>query len=48
MCALVEVGQDWYAFIYPWSDNKKKSALMLSILQPGSDNVPWLGECLLT
>jgi len=44
MCALVEVGQDWYAFIYPWSDNKKKSALMLSILQPGSDNVPWLGN----
>eukprot|EP00088_Acartia_fossae_P030699 TRINITY_DN3169_c0_g1_i6.p1 TRINITY_DN3169_c0_g1~~TRINITY_DN3169_c0_g1_i6.p1 ORF type:complete len:508 (+),score=91.69 TRINITY_DN3169_c0_g1_i6:22-1524(+) len=43
MCALVEIGEDWYGFVYPWSDNKKKSALMLSILEPGTQNVPWIG-----
>ena len=43
MCAIVEVGEDWYGFIYPWSDSKKKSALILSIMEPGTENVPWLG-----
>jgi len=44
MCAIVEVGEDWYGFIYPWSDSKKKSALILSIMEPGTENVPWLGS----
>ena len=44
MCALVEVGDDWYGFIYPWSDNKKKSSLILSIFEPGTEMVPWLGN----
>jgi len=44
MCALVEVGDDWYGFIYPWSDNKKKSSLILSIFEPGTEMVPWLGS----
>ncbi|OXA59380.1 von Willebrand factor A domain-containing protein 9 [Folsomia candida] len=43
-CALVEVGNNWYGFIYTWQDNKKKSNLMLSILPPGTDVVPWLGN----
>ena len=44
MCGLVEVGEDWYGVIYSWSDNKKKSSLMLSLLEPGLDVVPWLGS----
>jgi len=44
MCGLVEVGEQWYGFIYSWSDNKKKSSLMLSLFEPGLDCVPWLGS----
>ena len=43
MCGLVEVGEDWYGVIYSWSDNKKKSSLMISLFEPGLDAVPWLG-----
>lgn len=31
MCGLVEVGENWFGFLYSWSDNKKKSSLMLSV-----------------
>ena len=44
MCGLVEVGEDWYGVIYSWSDNKKKSSLMLSLFEPGLEVVPWLGS----
>jgi hypothetical protein len=44
MCALVEVGEDWFGFIYSWSDTKKKSSLMLSLLEPGAAAIPWLGS----
>lgn len=44
MCALVEVGEDWYGVLYSWSDNKKKSSLMISLFEPGLDAVPWLGN----
>jgi len=44
LCAICQVGPEWYGFIYSWADNKKKSNLMLSILPPGSDVVPWLGK----
>ena len=44
MCALVELGEDWFGVVYSWSDNKKKSSLMLSLFEPGLDSVPWLGE----
>ena len=40
----MEVGEDWYGFIYSWSDNKKKSSLMVSLFEPGLDAVPWLGS----
>ena len=35
MCGLVEVGENWFGFLYSWSDNKKKSSLMLSLFEPG-------------
>ena len=33
-----------YGVIYSWSDNKKKSSLMLSLFEPGLNSVPWLGK----
>ena len=36
LCALCEIGVDWYGFLYSWADNKKKSNLMLSVLPPGT------------
>ncbi|XP_017785176.1 PREDICTED: von Willebrand factor A domain-containing protein 9 [Nicrophorus vespilloides] len=44
MAALVSVADNWFGFIYSWADSKKKSNLMLTLLVPGSDSVPWLGD----
>lgn len=44
MTALVTLGENWFGFIYSWADSKKKSNLMLTILTPGADAVPWLGD----
>ncbi|ENN71805.1 hypothetical protein YQE_11539, partial [Dendroctonus ponderosae] len=41
MAALVTVGLNWFGFIYSWADSKKKSNLMITILPPGSDVIPW-------
>ncbi|XP_018398883.1 PREDICTED: von Willebrand factor A domain-containing protein 9 [Cyphomyrmex costatus] len=44
MAALCILNNEWYGFIYSWADTKKKSNLMLTVLEPGSDVVPWLGN----
>ncbi|KAK9887519.1 hypothetical protein WA026_023070 [Henosepilachna vigintioctopunctata] len=44
MAALVSLGDNWFGFIYSWADTRKKSNLMLTLLVPGSDSVPWLGD----
>ncbi|XP_050305476.1 integrator complex subunit 14 [Anthonomus grandis grandis] len=44
MAALVTLGENWFGFIYSWADSKKKSNLMLTVLTPGSDVIPWLGD----
>ncbi|KAL1513544.1 hypothetical protein ABEB36_002944 [Hypothenemus hampei] len=44
MAALVTVGENWFGFVYSWADSKKKSNLMMTILTPGSDVIPWLGD----
>lgn len=44
MAGLVQLGDDWYGFVHSWADSKKKSNLMLSVLPPGDDAVPWLGS----
>lgn len=44
MAALVTLGDNWFGFIYSWADSKKKSNLMLTVLTPGSDAIPWLGD----
>ena len=43
MAALVLLADDWYGFAYSYAD-KKKSNLLLSILPPGTNCVPWLGD----
>ncbi|XP_044744686.1 integrator complex subunit 14-like isoform X3 [Coccinella septempunctata] len=44
MAALVSLADNWFGFIYSWADTKKKSNLMLTLLVPGPDSVPWLGN----
>ncbi len=34
---------DWQGMLYSWSDTRKKSALMLSVFEPGL-SISWLGE----
>lgn len=43
MAGLVQLGDDWYGLVHSWADCKKKSNLMLSVLPPGDDALPWLG-----
>lgn len=45
MAALVLLdNENWYGFLYSCSDHKKKSNLMLMVLKPGTDVIPWLGD----
>lgn len=44
LAALVLLADDWFGFIFSYADTKKKSNLMLTILPPGHDAVPWLGD----
>jgi hypothetical protein len=43
LVALVLLADEWYGLAYSYSD-KKKSNLMLSILEPGTNSIPWLGD----
>lgn len=44
MAALVLLNENWFGFLYSWADTKKKSNLMLTIMMPGTDTIPWLGD----
>lgn len=44
LAAVVILTDNWYGFLYSYADSKKKSNLMLSILPPGNNNIPWLGD----
>lgn len=43
MAALILLADDWYGLAYSYAD-KKKSNLMLSILTPGTNVIPWIGD----
>jgi hypothetical protein len=43
LAAVVLLNDDWYGFLSSFAD-KKKSNLLLSILLPGSNVIPWLGD----
>jgi len=42
--ALAIVGDEWYGMVYSWANSKKKSNLMISLLEPGTQSLPWLGD----
>uniref|UniRef100_A0A8C4QT37 Integrator complex subunit 14 n=1 Tax=Eptatretus burgeri TaxID=7764 RepID=A0A8C4QT37_EPTBU len=42
MVALAQVGRSWYGMLFSQADSKKKSNLMLSLFEPGSEPLPWL------
>lgn len=44
MVALAHVAENWYGILYSWADSKKKSNLMLSLLEPGREPVSWIGN----
>uniref|UniRef100_A0A3P9NZX4 Integrator complex subunit 14 n=1 Tax=Poecilia reticulata TaxID=8081 RepID=A0A3P9NZX4_POERE len=44
MVALVQLGPEWFGMLYSQADSKKKSNLMMSLFEPGSDPLPWLGK----
>ncbi|XP_067002989.1 integrator complex subunit 14 [Anabrus simplex] len=44
MAALCLLAEDWFGIVYSWADSKKKSNLMLTVLEPGANIVPWLGN----
>lgn len=44
VAALALLNDNWFGFIYSYADSRKKSNLMLTILPPGHDVVPWLGD----
>lgn len=35
---------EWYGMLYSQADSKKKSNLMMSVFEPGSEPLPWLGK----
>jgi len=44
MAAVCQLSPNWYGLLVSWADNKKKSNLMLIILEPGANAIPWLGD----
>lgn len=44
MAALVLLADDWYGLLYSYADNRKKSNLLLSILNVGNNPIPWIGD----
>lgn len=44
MTAVCQLSSNWYGLLVSWADNKKKSNLMLIILEPGTNPIPWLGD----
>lgn len=44
MIAVCQLSSNWYGLLVSWADNKKKSNLMLIILEPGTNAIPWLGD----
>ena len=44
MIAVCQLSSNWYGLLVSYSDYKKKSNLMLIILEPGTNAIPWLGD----
>lgn len=44
MGGIVQLSDDWYGMLHSYSDNKKRCSLMLSLFEPGSSSIPWMGN----
>ncbi|XP_077451457.1 integrator complex subunit 14 isoform X2 [Stigmatopora argus] len=44
MVALVQLGSEWFGMLYSQADSKKKSNLMMSLFEPSTEPLPWLGK----
>ncbi|XP_055325567.1 integrator complex subunit 14-like [Sitodiplosis mosellana] len=44
LAAVVVLNDDWFGFLHSYSDSKRKSNIILTILPPGNDNIPWLSD----
>ena len=44
MVAICQLGANWYGVLFSWTDTKKRSNLMLLILEPEKISVPWVGD----
>ncbi|XP_061531911.1 integrator complex subunit 14 isoform X1 [Phycodurus eques] len=44
MVALVQLGPEWFGMLYSQADSKKKSNLMMSLFEPSTEPLPWLGK----
>lgn len=44
MIAVCELGTNWYGILFSWTDTKKRSNLMLIVLEPEKISVPWIGD----
>lgn len=44
MAAVCQLSSNWFGLLVSWADNKKKSNLMLVVLEPGPNAIPWLGD----
>ncbi|VVC30981.1 Hypothetical protein CINCED_3A003117 [Cinara cedri] len=44
MMALCQLNSNWFGLLVSWVDNKNKSNLILIVLEPGTNAIPWLGD----
>lgn len=44
MVALCQLNANWFGILFSWTDTKKRSNLMLIILEPDKISVPWIGD----
>lgn len=44
MVALCQLSANWFGILFSWTDTKKRSNLMLIVLEPDKISVPWIGD----
>lgn len=44
MVAICQLSTNWFGVLFSWTDTKKRSNLMLIVLEPDKISVPWVGD----
>lgn len=44
MVAICQLSANWFGVLFSWTDVKKRSNLMLIVLEPDKISVPWVGD----